>query len=468
MKTIVVLIVLMTLTISANELWTQQPNTAEPQNIKSDGKAVSLILKDTPLLTALDSLFKNSGFTYQFVKMNGDETGKEWWHNVTVSINISSVPFREAVKIIAGAAGLTVTETATSKIQATASENIKNTSNVENKKRVDYIFSPASASSNVAINRSQIQQNAYDSFSNMQSVRAYPFKLNTKDGKNGKLLSLQMEQANAFDVLTQVMNIYKRNYILDIGPASEYSILAPRITAKLADVTLDEFLDLLKSSSGIQVAVKGDQTIIRWRPDQKVLLPQASIYQPFTAYYAYLIANIDALQSINSIMDKQLNGPSLAKGTTGYLNWIRKNTGQQSIRILIAGSVSGLQSYNNPAALRQKGHLPDPNILAIKVGPLSYEQLEFKADVIVRAIGKYRDNEVSALIVDRLFWREVGSVSEQKDEYEVTLRWPSNVSRIARTGQVVFPDGTKRIFVLVVTLSPYATYDLIPTNSKRQ
>ena len=202
MRTIV-LIILMILTASVNCLWSQQNNSQAPSN--TDEKAVTLTLKETPLPTALNALFKGSGLTYGFAKQTGENSGNEWWNKVTVSVNINNVPFRDAVKIVARAAGLNVI--INSSLKQTGIEqqsslpevfpgqtDYKDTNgSVMQQPRHGYIFTPIPYSSNQMVNRKQTQQEAMVNGPGMQQGAQYSANLNSinmtaKESKSGKLL----------------------------------------------------------------------------------------------------------------------------------------------------------------------------------------------------------------------------------------------------------------------------------------
>ncbi len=493
MRTIVVLIVLILLMASVSCLWSQQ-FAANTQAIQStEEKPVTLVLTNTPLPAAMAALFKGTELTYAFMRLAEDKQGDEWWNKVTVSVNITNVPFRDAIRIVARAAGLNI-KIRTPEIRDVNPKGPKSggqlvigtsVSKEDQSKLVDYFFSPSMQSSNQMINQSQIQQtNAYNqklpdgrqqdannqrmqgSFQN-NSSNTNPIKMTTKDVKSGKVLNIQLEQANVFDVISQLMSLYNKNYILDLGPSADLSFYAPRVTARMSGVTLDEFLGLLKTSSGVQVEEKDGQIVFRWRPDPRSTMFATSLSRACTVYYLYLLldSNVDSIPKnvLNSLED----GPSLALGNTEYVNWLKEKTGLESAQILIAGSVSNDNTlYKSPVSTPQN-NLAVAGNMSVRVGPVSVDGMEFKASLFTQITTRNgTDKKVRMALTDRLYWRRIGTIGDTRSFADRIVEWPMDRTRLVRTESIAWPNGSKRMFILVASVSPLKSQDLWPGPNK--
>jgi|GEM_PF-4378826 len=478
MRTIVALIVLILLTASGNCVWSQQYATNAQAAQNTTDKPVTLILKDTPLPTAMDALFKNTDLSYAFARLTANQDQLEsqdyqWWNRVTVSVNITNVPFRDAIRIIARAAGLNIAirapESKDTEYKSPPGHNVIGASvPLEDQlKLVDYLFSPSMQSSNQLINRTQAEQMApnnqiQQNYTQNAMSNSGPIKMAAKEGKGTKLLSVQLEQANVFDVISQLMSIYKKDYILDTGPSAELSGIAPRVTARMSGVTLDEFLSMLKSSSGIQVEEKNGQTIIRWRPEPKSLLTLAPLAKPYTVYYLYLLVDDDSTPGIGNLLSSLEDGPALSGGNIEYVNWLREKHGLESAQILIAGSVSNVNASLLTAATNNASNTPlSSNTMSVRVGPVTMDGMEFKASLYAQiSVRSNLENKVHMTLADRLYWRQAGATGDTRSSADRVVLWPIDRTRLVRSERIVLPNGNKRLFVLVASVSPVSSQDM--------
>ncbi len=217
--------------------------TAEKDKIQDPPTTikVSMEVKDLPVSIAISRLFVDYG--------QGDMLNNESLKGIDrkVSANLSNVPWPTAVAMLSQSAGLTYTiidgkysfadtpRQYSQVLQAPANSNFNQFRNQQ---------------ANMANNRNDIGL----------------AKVTQRKKGVSQVFDLTLDQANVFDVIRQLMDLSKREYVIDMGPAADYRMPPPRVTARVSSLSVDEFLNMLSSTSDIQTERLGPKTIIRWRP----------------------------------------------------------------------------------------------------------------------------------------------------------------------------------------------------------
>lgn len=206
------------------------PQSSEPR--------VTLVLKETPIREAFEQLFSGSG--KRFV-MDQPVQG-------VISMQLTEVPFGDALRTLATSAGLVV--------------------RLENgiyRLSPDFRMSPAGAgprpapTGNPALQRLPVPQGA------MPGRADPPGAVNIRPlppDKGEKRFDITLNQANLLEALRQILDLSSTDYIIDLGPQFSPPF-APRVTARLRNATISDIFRVLLPASGLGFEKTANTYLIR-------------------------------------------------------------------------------------------------------------------------------------------------------------------------------------------------------------
>ncbi len=212
-------------------------NVADPPTTAK----VTMEIKDLPVSIAITRLFVDYGLSENLNAASLKGIDRK------ISLNLNNVPWTAAVSVLSKAAGLTYTVHEGTYTFTSAPRQYS-----------QVLQAPGSLNPNQLRNQ---QQSIAANRNDMGSVRVTPHRKGVS-----QVFDLTLDQANVFDVIRQLMDLSKREYVIDMGPAADYRMPPPRVTARVSGLSVDEFLSMLSTTSDIQTERLGPKTIVRWRP----------------------------------------------------------------------------------------------------------------------------------------------------------------------------------------------------------
>jgi hypothetical protein len=210
---------------------------------------VSVDLVNTPIVEAVDRLFRGTGAKYQILSNVGGN----------VTLKLTNVPLSEAAAMLARAA------------------------NIGLGRRLgvpDSTFYFARSLQDLSDMAAVVMPQSMPGLAIMpdQSSTGYPYSSPGQRGANtglvniapspigtGKLFDLTLDQANIFEAVRQLMELAKVDYVIDLGQSPEQAMSsAPRISARLRNASLDNLLELFCRASNIHAEKSGSTYMIHW------------------------------------------------------------------------------------------------------------------------------------------------------------------------------------------------------------
>ena len=228
-------------------------------------EAVSMEIKDLPVSIAISRLFVDYGLSSQLDTESLKSLDRK------ISLNLSNVPWTDALSAMTRAAGVTYS----------VQKGKYSFENAPQQYTQQVLQAP------INFNSQQAMRNSPPNAISNRVIRGTTDVTPRKRGAT-QVFDLTLDQANVFDVIRQLMDLSKREYVLDLGPAADYGVAPPRVTARLSNVSVDEFLSMLKNNSDIQTQRMGKQTVIRWRPKDIAASRTAAYRGSYILTYAVL------------------------------------------------------------------------------------------------------------------------------------------------------------------------------------